>query len=95
MKRPLIFKELEKKRNFSDNHRKNISRLFQILAKLLFPTSTQYSVVVLSQPRKSQFLAVVLQECQKLAVNDSIEKSTLHSFVDLCPRLPEETYFYI
>lgn len=39
MKRPLIFKELERKRNFSDNHRKNISRLFQILAKLLFPTS--------------------------------------------------------
>ena len=48
---------------------------------------------------KGQILAVVLQECQKLAVNNSMEKPVVLSFVDFstifCPRLFKETYFYL
>ena len=48
---------------------------------------------------KGQILAVVLQECQKLALNNFMEKPVVLSLVDFstifCPRLPEETYFYL
>ena len=48
---------------------------------------------------KGQILAVVLQECQKLAVNNSMEKPVVLRFVDFstifCPRLFKETYFYL
>ena len=48
---------------------------------------------------KGQILVLVLQEFQKLAVNNSMEKPVVLSFVDFstifCPRLSEEIYFYL
>ena len=48
---------------------------------------------------KGQILVLVLQECQKLAVNNSMEKPVVLSLVDfstiICPRLSEEIYFYL
>ena len=47
----------------------------------------------------SQILTVVLQNCEKSAVKNSIEKSVLLNFVNLpkvsCPKLSAETYFYL